>query len=1021
MSGSRAPRRTLSQTIAPATREGWRSHGWTRYGLAVVYAVAAALFRSLLEHSVGFSFVFVTFYPAVMLASLLHGAGPGALTTLVSALCADYFFIEPRGLPAVQNPADLIALTVFVATGLGLSGVMTLLQRRSKQHEARFWVWLEAAPDGIVLVNSDGNIVFANQQLERLFGYDKGELQGRRIEMLVPQRFREAHYSSRTHYATAPAPRVMGTGPIIHGLRKDGSEFPADASLNPMNLGGEVLTCAVVRDVTERVKAEQDLRTNEERFRVALKSSPVVVFNQDQDLRYTWINNPVFAWAEQGWLGKTDEDILEPESAARLTAIKRRVLETGIGVREEVQVSQGGRSAYYDLTVEPVRTAAGQVVGITCASTDITERKATEREIREREAQLNAFFDSSPAGMALLSTDLRYLKVNQPLARINGPQVHEHLGKTIDEVLPALAPTLKPMFERIIEKGESFLNLEVSGQVPGAPGEMRHWLVSYFPVRDSEGKATAAGGVVIDITENKRLEDALYKERDFVEALLENLAEGIVACDADGHLTRFNRASEEIHGIPRHAVPPEAWAEHYDIYLPDSQRHAAMEEVPLFRALRGERVKDAEFLVVPKGGDPRFVSVSGGPIDDDLGHRLGAVIAMRDITGHRQLKEQLLQSQKLEAIGRLAGGVAHDFNNIIGVIMGFGQLLAERFPKDQPIRELTAIREAAERAASLTRQLLAFGRKQVMRPRVINLNPLVVELSNMLHRLIRENIELIVKNEPGLGLVKADPAQIEQVLMNLVVNARDAMPKGGQLVIATANVELESLYTLAHPSLNPGSYVMVSVSDTGVGMDAETRAHLFEPFFTTKGLGRGTGLGLSIVYGIVMQSGGHISVDSAPGDGTTFRIYFPRLRGEVEQSEKNRLLDAPTSHGPASGETILVVEDESALADVTRSMLESRSYNVLLANSVEEALNIAETYRGEIQLVLTDVILRGNLDGVELAEKLKEIRPTLKVLLMSGYNEVLLDGNVANDHLLLQKPFTSDQLRALVWKALGKK
>lgn len=884
--------------------------------------------------------------------------------------------------------------------------------------ESMYRGWLEAAPDGIVVVNSAGNIVLVNSQAKRLFGYSDAELLGSRIEKLIPQRFHTAHEAQREKYLITPGPRTMGAGPAIYGSRKDGSEFPADVSLSPVKLGGKVLICGVVKDLTDRVKAEQDLRINEERFRVALKNSPVVVFNQDRDLRYTWINNPVFAWAEQGWLGKTDEDILEPESAARLTAIKRRVLETGIGIREEVQVSQDGKSVYYDLTVEPLRTATGQVAGITCASTDITDRKARERVIHEREAQLNAFFDSSPAGMALLSTDMRYLKVNEPLARINGPQVQEHLGKTIDEVLPALAPTLKPMFERIIQKGESFLNLEVTGEVPGAPGETRHWLVSYFPVKDSEGNATAAGGVVIDITDSKRLEGALYRERDFVEALLENLAEGIVACDAEGHLTRFNRASEEIHGATRQAVSPEAWAEHYDIYMPDRKRHAAMEEVPLFRALHGERVKDAEFVVVPKGGDPRFVSVSGGPIVDDLGQQLGAVIAMRDVTGHKRLEEQLLQSQKLEAIGRLAGGVAHDFNNIMGVIMGFAQLLAERSPKDQPVRELAAIREAGERAVSLTRQLLAFGQKQVMKPRVVNLNSLARELSNMLHRLIRENIELVVKPDPGLGLIEADPTQIEQVLMNLTLNARDAMPKGGQLVIATANVELDSLLAQVHPTLEPGSYVVVSVSDTGAGMDAETQAHLFEPFFTTKGLGKGTGLGLSIVYGIVMQSGGHISVDSDPGKGSTFRIYFPRLRGKNEQWE-DRFVEGPAAHGPTSGGTVLVVEDEPSLAEVTRSMLEGGGYSVLLANNVGEALNIARTHKGEIQLVLTDVILRDNIDGVELAAKLKEMRPTLKVLLMSGYNEILFDP-AAKDHLLLQKPFTSEELRALVWKAMSK-
>jgi two-component system, cell cycle sensor histidine kinase and response regulator CckA len=996
------------------------SHAALRYGLAAACTVAATWLHYVLQNSVGFTFVFITFYPAVMLAAVVGGSGPGALTTLLSATCADYFFIEPRGALAVQSPSDAIALAAFVATGLGLSGLVALMQRRNKENAARFWGWLETAPDGIVVVSPAGTIVFANRQLEKLFGYDEDELLGHPIEKLVPQRFHKGHYASRKHYVAAPVPRVMGMGPRTCGLRKDGSEFPADISLSPLNFDGKVLVCSMVRDISDRLKAEVDLKTGEERFRVALKNSPVVVFNQDRELRYTWINNPVFVWAEQGWLGRTDMDILEPESAARLTAIKRRVLETGAGVREEVHVSREGKTVYYDLTVEPLRDAAGEVVGITCASTDVTERKASEKAIHDREAQLNAFFDSSPAGMALLGTDLRFLRVNEPLARINGPKVEEHLGRTIDEVLPALSPTLKPMFEKIITNGESFLNLEVTGEVPGAPGETRHWLVSYFPVKDQQGKATAAGGVVIDITETKRMEDALLKERDFVEALLENLAEGIVACDANGRLTRFNRASEKIHGLEAEAVPPERWAEHYDIYLSDQTTHPSMEEVPLFRALQGEHVKDAEFMVMPKCGEPRFVSVSGGPIVDSEGQRLGAVIAMRDITEHKRLEEQLLQSQKLEAIGRLAGGVAHDFNNIMGVIQGYAELLQERLPNGETAKHVAAIRNATGRATALTRQLLAFSRRQMLQPKVVSLNQVAMEVSHMLQRLIGENIEVVLKTAPDLGMVNVDAIQIEQVLINLAVNARDAMPKGGRLVIATSNTELDSEYARTHAAVEPGEYVMISVTDNGVGMNAETLSHVFEPFFTTKSLGKGTGLGLSIVYGIVRQSGGHIWAYSEPGKGTTFQICLPRVANEKTEAEIKVPSIRANNAASAISETILVVEDEAALAEMTRSVLENSGYCVLLAGSAEEALKIAQKYEGEIHLVLTDVVLRGQMDGTELAKLLSGVRPQAKVVLMSGYSDVLVDRvGAIQPALLLEKPFTAVQLRAALRKALG--
>lgn len=1021
----RIPHPTINslQTSEPTKDARSLTTSTVRFGVAAVAAAASAVLCHVLHASIGFRFVFIAFYPAVIVVSVLAGAAAGALTTLLSACCAAYIlFWEPNVAVSNGRESEIIALLIFLAGGLALAGIIALSERQSRENASRFRGWLEATPDGIVLVNGAGAVVFANRLTEKLFGYRNAELLGQPIENLIPHRFKAAHHTYREGYSAAPGPRVMGTALTIYGLRKDGSEFPADISLNPVNFGGQLLICAIIRDITGRIKTEQELRTSEERFRVALKNSPVVVFNQDLDLRYTWINNPVFVWAEQGWLGKTDADILEPESAARLTAIKRRVLETGRATREEVQVSQSGKTVYYDLTVEPLRNTDGQVIGITCASTDITDRKAAEQAIRERDAQLNAFFDSSPAGMALLSSDLRYLRVNEPLAQINGRRVDEHLGKTIEEVLPLLAPTVKPMFEKIIANGESFLNMEVKGEVAGAPNETRNWLVSYFPVKDSNGKPTAAGGVVIDITAKKRLEDALRKERDFVEALLENLAEGIVACDAEGRLTQFNRASQEIHGVPKEDVPPNKWAEHYFIYEPGQQTHANMKELPLFRALQGERVKDAEFMVVTKGGDhPRYVSVSGGPIVDSEEHRLGAVIAMRDITEHKKLEEQLLQAQKLDAIGRLAGGIAHDFNNIMGIILGYTELLNERFAAVGATREIAAIRQAADRAVALTRQLLAFSRKQVMQPQVINMNPMISELSNMLRRLIGENIELVLRTDPGLGMVKVDRMQMEQVLMNIVVNARDAMPKGGKLTITTANVTLDESHSRTFRPLKPGNYVLVSVADTGAGMDAQTRSRIFEPFFTSKGLGKGTGLGLSIVYGIVTQSGGHIEVDSEIGKGTDVKIYLPWSLEKWEPDTRQLTSVLHENVVSTSAETILVVEDERELGDVTSSLLQSRGYRVLVASSPEQALNIARTYEGEIHLLLSDVILAGQTNGVDLSVQLHEIRPQMKVLFMSGYNDVLVGGiGSGKDYPLLEKPFTSEQLSASVLKALGK-
>jgi PAS domain S-box-containing protein len=617
----------------PRRRKAWR------YGLSVLAVVVALVIRRLLAQFFGFTLPYITFYPATVLVAVFAGVGPGILATFLSAACASFFFMEPTDFHAHKS-RDAAGLLVFSAMGIGISVLMKVAQRLRTRPEWRFRGLLEAIPDAIAVTNPRGEIVFFNAAMEKLFGYGRNELLGRTIDSLIPSRYRTVYGLHQQAALAVSHLRTLPPGTEIFGIRKDGTEFPAEISLGPLEAEEGLLVCATIRDISRRKRAEQNLRASEERFRVALKNSPVVVFNHDRELRYTWINNPVLAWAEQEWLGKTDVDLLDPETASRLTAIKRRVLESGAGMRQEVAVKHKDRAVYYDLTVEPLRGPDGKITGLTCAASDITERKRIEQTVQDREAQLNAFFDSSPAGMALLGPDLRYLRINEPLARINGPAVKEHLGKTIREVLPGLAATVEPMFQKIISDGESYLNLELSGEVPGAPGETRHWLASYFPVLGPNGKATAAGGVVIDVTDAKRTEQALRKERNFVEALLENLAEGIVACDAEGHLTRFNRTSAEFHGQGATPVPPEQWAQSFDIYLADGRTLAKPEDVPLFRALQGEKVRNAELMVLPHQGNARLVSVSGGPIVDKEGQKLGAVIAMRDITDRRRAEQK---------------------------------------------------------------------------------------------------------------------------------------------------------------------------------------------------------------------------------------------------------------------------------------------------------------------------------------------------------------------------------------------
>ncbi len=429
----------------------------------------------------------------------------------------------------------------------------------------------------------------------------------------------------------------------------------------------------------------------------------------------------------------------------------------------------------------------------------------------------------------------------------------------------------------------------------------------------------------------------------------------------------------------------------------------------------GYRISEAESRERDREGNPKFfLNTVVGILDSGKLVRLWGT--QRDITERRRLEDQLRQAQKMEAVGRLAGGVAHDFNNLLMVIGGHGELLLDEAAADSSVRRHTeAILRAAERAGTLTRQLLAFSRKQVLQPKVLDLNAVVMEVAKLLKRLIGEHIELTFSLAPNLGQVKADPGQIEQVLMNLTLNARDAMPDGGRLTIETRDVEITEEYRREHPAAVPGPYVLLSVSDTGMGMDTQTRAQIFEPFFTTKGLGKGTGLGLATVYGIVKQSGGYIWVYSEPGHGSSFKVYIPRVTHEEEA--------APAGSEPAplpgGTETVLLSEDEPAVRELARDFLITGGYTVLEARDAQDAIRLASQAEGNIQLLLTDVVMPG-MKGTELAVRVAQLQKSIRVLYISGYTDdaAIHHGVNGPASAFLSKPFAREALLRKVREVL---
>jgi two-component system, cell cycle sensor histidine kinase and response regulator CckA len=427
----------------------------------------------------------------------------------------------------------------------------------------------------------------------------------------------------------------------------------------------------------------------------------------------------------------------------------------------------------------------------------------------------------------------------------------------------------------------------------------------------------------------------------------------------------------------------------------------------------GRRV---EYRMRHKDGTWRYLESTASAIRGEDGLVEQLVIVNRDITARRRLEEQFRQAQKMEAVGRLSGGIAHDFNNLLGVIIGYSEILADHLPQSDPDREnVDEIINAGRRAASLTRQLLAFSRQQVLEPKALDLNEVVSETEKMLRRMVGEDIHFTTVLHKPLSTVKADPGQLEQVLMNLAVNARDAMPHGGNLTIGTSEVEIDQLFAqrCSFP-FRPGVYVLLTVTDTGIGMDAETQAHIFEPFFTTKDKNAGTGLGLATVYGIVKQSGGHIEVVSEPGIGSTFKVYLPAI---AEPPQKT-LVVSPLVDPLHGNETVLLVEDEPSLRVLARNLLRSLGYVVFEANTGEEALNLAKTL-SVINVLLTDVVMPG-MNGKALAEQLVQERPGIKVIYMSGYTGQGIGnkGELCPTGIFLPKPFTRETLAKKVRAAL---
>lgn len=636
---------------------------------------------------------------------------------------------------------------------------------------------LETIPDAIVAVQSDGTILQVNSQTEQLFGYAKSELIGKKIEVLVPERFRAVHDAHRAQFAQQPKTRRMGAGLDLKGRRRDGSEFDVEISLSPVHTQSGILVLSAIRDVSDRKRIEAELRR----------------------------------------------------------------------ANEELE-------------------------------------KRTSKEIGEYRARLAAIIDSS--------------------------------------------------------------------------------------------------------------EDA------------------IIGKNLDGTITSWNRGAQRMYGY----TPEEIVGRNISILTPKERA----DEIPsiLARIKSGEHIAHCESTRITKDGRRLDVSISISPIRDAFGTIVGASAIARDVTEQKRAEEHLRQAQKMEAVGRLAGGLAHDFNNILGIVTACTELLRGVIENnEQSTPYIANIRKAVERGTSLTRQLLSFTRKTAINPQLIDLNTHLKDVAKLIRPLMGDDVEIIVQSRSASAIVEMDPGQLDQIVLNLGVNSRDAMPSGGKFILETTAIDLDDAFTAKHEPLKPGPYIVLAASDTGVGMDKATAGRIFEPFFTTKETGKGTGLGLATVYGIVQHGGGHVWVYSEPGRGTTFKIYLPSAEAKLGE-QSNAAPELPVRR--RDGTTILLVEDDGIMLSLTRQLLVENGFEVLEAKNGDAALEIVRSHPGPIHVLLTDVVMRG-MSGPDLVAAIAQSHPSIKTVFMSGYTgELVAQGQPSILSVpLLEKPFTRTALYKILDTTLG--
>ncbi len=879
---------------------------------------------------------------------------------------------------------EQVALLQMLANVVAGAFLRKRHEAEARESQEKYRQLFELESQGVLLADMETeSIIEANRGAAALYGYSCEELRSMTLSQISaePDKTQRAVGSRVEHV------------PLRYHRKRDGTVFPVEARVGYFDWGGRPVAVAAILDITERLAAQQEIESQRAFLNTIIDANPNLIYVKDRAGRMLLANETlgrVTGLAPAELIGERICELAPRSEHAQLLCEGDDDVLRGDVPSIEAEVSfigSDGMRRWFFVAKHPIADEGGEISMLVAVATDISDLKRAEQALLESEEKYRALFAQAADSILLLEPSSgRIVEFNEEARRNLGFDIGELRGLTLFDLVVGYdeAQTASDLHRLLTEDVVGFETL-----IERRDGERRNMVINSSSITVSGfGYAQA---ILRDVTAQKLME---AQSRRLITAI-DQTEDSIAVFDLDGRLSFVNSAFEKVTGYAREEV----LGKHGSILRPDSAESGPYSE--MWGALRAGRIWTGSMPCRRKDGSVFEDEGTHSPIRDAEGSIYGYVRVSRDITDRVALEEQLRQAQKMEAIGRLAGGVAHDFNNLLTLISGYAEILQMDINYDSPLlRHVDGIAKAASKAAGLTQRLLTFGRKAVIKPRVINLNTILSDVEQFVHRLVGESIHVVRRSQNDLWNVRADPGQVEQILLNLVTNARDAMPKGGTLSLETANVNLGEEQAAQLAGLRPGSYVIMSVSDTGVGIDEETRARVFEPFYSTKG-SQGTGLGLATTYGIVKQHDGHVWCESTPGVGTTFHVCLPRVEGAVEVQENH----TPSEDAKVKG-VILFVEDEKNVLSMSSQILERKNFTVLKAETGEEAIELLESRDEPIDLLLTDVVLPG-VTGYEVARTLESRFPGVPILFTSGYTDnVVAQQEALNAEVdFLQKPY----------------